>query len=362
MKDAAAVAEQVYEGEPVALEPVRNSQIAPSQSPAMMSPDTLRAEIARQREMRDIMTEYVKSQMVEGHHYYYFNKLGKQGQAEVGGPRDDKPALSQDGAYLIMGLFKCTPGRVETQIIRHEDEHFTVVAEAPIFNAEGALISTGNGSCSTRESKYAYRKGERVCPECGAAAIIKGKDFSGKGGPTDWICFAKKGGCGAKFADDDNAITGQQIGRVDNPDLADLENTVLKMAVKRATVAAVRKLPLVSELFSTDPQDGAGGGGREQAKPQSRNASPRSSQQPAAPSDAHGRASIQTSAVQTAVDLSKKLQKEYGVSSDELAAQFLPEGVSMFSNLTEEQAADINPGLSALINAKIAEAKEPRRG
>jgi hypothetical protein len=37
-----------------------------------------------------------------------------------------------------------------------------------------------------------------VCPKCGAAAIIKGKAEYGGG----WVCFKKKGGCGAKFAYD----------------------------------------------------------------------------------------------------------------------------------------------------------------
>jgi hypothetical protein len=37
-----------------------------------------------------------------------------------------------------------------------------------------------------------------LCPECGADAIIKSKEEYGGG----WLCYKKKGGCGAKFQDD----------------------------------------------------------------------------------------------------------------------------------------------------------------
>src|SRR5690606_19604899 len=119
-------------------------------------------EIQKQTEMRGILVEYVKSQMIPEHHYYSFNAGAK-------------PVLTQDGAYLINGLFKAIPGPVKTTIERSDDGHFTVYAEAVLFNQNGAQIATGDGMCSTRESKYAYRKGERVCPGCGEAAIIKGK-------------------------------------------------------------------------------------------------------------------------------------------------------------------------------------------
>jgi recombination protein RecT len=61
--------------------------------------------------------------------------------------------------------------------------------------------------------------------------------------------------------------------------------------------------------------------------------------------------------VAKAVDISTKLQKEYDVSFDDLATQFLPEGTAKFSELTEEQAAEAVPGLVELLNAKLAERK-----
>lgn len=348
MNESTAVAETIYEGEAVALEPTR--PVAPVALRTQLTPAALREEIEKQKEMRSIMKDYVQSQMVENHHYYYMSRVTNP-TAEI--KAGEKPALMQDGAYMIMSLYRCIPGSVRNDIIRHEDGHVTVVSEAPIYNADGHLIATGNGSCSTRESKYAYRKGERVCPDCGVGAIIKGKDFSGKGGPTGWVCFAKKGGCGAKFSDGDARIEEQQIGRIDNPDIADIENTVLKMSVKRATVAAVRKLPLVSDLFSTDPNDGAGNNTN---PPAPKNQSSRSTGQRSNAPEPSNEPDVPSS-VQSAVSLSTKLQKEFGVPADDLAAQFLPEGVKLFSKLSEEQAAEIIPGLSSLLNAKITEGR-----
>ena len=72
-------------------------------------------------------------------------------------------------------------------------------------------------------------------PVCGAATIIRGKAEYGGG----WLCFSKKGGCGAKYSDGDFRIEGQETGRVPNPDIADVVNTILKMAKKRALIDAV---------------------------------------------------------------------------------------------------------------------------
>lgn len=311
-----------------------------------MSPDSLREEIARQKEMRQIMTEYVRDAMKEGHHYYSFNTLGKENlPANV--PKD-KPALTQEGAYLICGLFRCFVGEVVTQIIREDGGHFTVVAKAPINNQNGVTIAVGDGTCTTRETKYAFRKGERACPECGAPAVIKGKDFSGQNKPAGWVCFAKKGGCGAKFPNGDERIETQSTGRVENPDLADLENTVLKMAVKRATVAGVKKLPLVSELFATDPNDNA------PAPAAAETGTPRQNARSRSASPAPQATVRADDKVATAVRLSKQLL-DRGIEMEQLVIQFLPEGVATFEALTPEQAAEAIPAMAELLNNKLDE-------
>jgi hypothetical protein len=113
------------------------------------------------------------------------------------------------------------------------------------------LIAESDGSCNSREQKYRYREAQRACPSCGQPCIIKGREEYGGG----WLCFKKKGGCGAKFADGDREIEGQQTGRVFNPDIADQVNTIQKMAQKRSLVASVLLAVNASEFFTQDVED-----------------------------------------------------------------------------------------------------------
>ena len=116
---------------------------------------------------------------------------------------------------------------------------------------DDSIVGTGLGSCSSFESKYRWRLAQRICPSCGATAIIKGRAEYGGG----WVCFDKKGGCKAKFDDTDRRITAQEIGRVENPDIIDTKNTVLKMAKKRAKIDAVIGVTRSSGLFTQDLED-----------------------------------------------------------------------------------------------------------
>ena len=65
----------------------------------------------------------------------------------------------------------------------------------------------------------------------------------------------KKGGCGEKFEDNDTRITKQESGQVANPDIADLTNTLEKMADKRALVAATLLATGCSDIFTQDLED-----------------------------------------------------------------------------------------------------------
>lgn len=111
----------------------------------------------------------------------------------------------------------------------------------------GESVGEGIGSCNSWESKYRYRNSSRVCPTCGAEAIIKGKAEYGGG----WVCYARRGGCGAKFADNDPAME-QEVGKVPNPDISDLINTCMKQAEKRAYVEATLSATGASAFFSQD--------------------------------------------------------------------------------------------------------------
>ena len=115
-------------------------------------------------------------------------------------------------------------------------------------------VARAEGSCSSRETKYRWRNEDRLCPVCGKPTIIKGKAEYGGG----WLCWKKSKngvGCGTTWPDGATEIESQVVGKVANPDLADLDNTVLKMADKRALVAATLIATGCSDIFTQDIAD-----------------------------------------------------------------------------------------------------------
>lgn len=163
----------------------------------------------------------------------------------------DKPSLFKAGAEKIAMAFRLSPTFKITKTDFGEGHREYEVVCSLTHAISGVFLGEGVGSCSTMESKYAYRKGSRKCPQCKAEAIIKGKDEYGGG----WLCYGKKGGCGAKFPDGDESIEKQSSDRVANVDLADQYNTILKMAKKRAQVDATLTATGTSDILTQDLED-----------------------------------------------------------------------------------------------------------
>lgn len=172
-------------------------------------------------------------------------------------PGTPKPTLYKPGAEKLCLMFRLDP---QYQVDRtfSPDGHLDVLVTCTLYHiTSGNRVASGVGSCSTRESKYAYRTAGRTCPSCGMeGAIIKGKDEYGGG----WLCFKKKNGCGAKFAVGDKSIEDQAAGRVANDELADVHNTIVKMACKRALIAGVLNATAASDIFTQDIEDMPGVG------------------------------------------------------------------------------------------------------
>lgn len=168
-----------------------------------------------------------------------------------------KPVLLKPGAEKLCNFFglepEFTPIYEEADWTgeRHAGEPFYYIRYRCRLMRNGQVLGVGEGSCNSWESKYRYRNANRKCPECERECIIAGKKEYGGG----WLCFAKKGGCGAKFLADDQRITGQAVGRVPNPDMADAVNTIQKMAQKRALVPATLLATSGSEFFTQDLED-----------------------------------------------------------------------------------------------------------
>ena len=207
------------------------------QGPSLIAP-VMNVALARERLMQ--FQQFVKEYLVDGEDFGTI-------------PGTPKPTLYKPGADKLCELYGLADEYEVTQ--RTEDferglfdyEVKCVLVRKP----EMLLVSTGLGSCNSYEKKYRWRDAQRKCPVCGKEAIIKGKEEYGGG----WLCFAKKGGCGAKFADNDPAIVSQSVGKVQNEDIADIKNTILKMAKKRSKIDATLSATRSSGIFTQDMED-----------------------------------------------------------------------------------------------------------
>jgi len=165
-------------------------------------------------------------------------------------PGTKKKTLLKSGAEKLCEIYGLADEYIMLREVEEWDRGLFAYTLKCVLKSrrDDSLVGEGVGSCSTYESKYRWRDEQRRCPHCGQSAIIKGKAQFGGG----WLCWAKKGGCGYKFAEDEKAITDQTIGRVENPDIIDARNTALKMAKKRAKIDAVIGATRSSGLFTQD--------------------------------------------------------------------------------------------------------------
>ncbi len=172
----------------------------------------------------------------------------------------NKPTLLKPGAEKIAKLL----GLADEYVILDKQETWTLpgffryLIKCRLISVKiGVVVSEGLGECNSMESKYRWRESQRKCPECGKETIIKGKAEYGGG----WLCFTKKGGCGAKWSDDTEEakmIAEQSVGRVENDDIFSQVNTILKMAKKRALVDAALSAGRLSDVFTQDLEDMSG--------------------------------------------------------------------------------------------------------
>lgn len=199
-------------------------------------------DIAVAMQRREQVIKFTKAIMVQGTDFGVI-------------PGTDKPTLLKPGAEKLTTFFGLAKRfqiieRVEdwTGQDHNGEPFFYYLYRCGLYRGE-MLIAEADGSCSSFESKYRWRKSERVCPNCGKANIRKSKQGGG------WYCWQKTDGCGATFKAGDPAIESQEVGRIPNPDVPDQVNTVQKMAQKRALVAATLLAVNASEFFTQDLED-----------------------------------------------------------------------------------------------------------
>lgn len=146
-------------------------------------------------------------------------------------PFTPKPTLYKAGAEVLCMTFKIAQEyRVEDLSTQSEARYrVTCIGRHQIT---GQILGEGLGECSSMEEKYAYRAA--VCKEEFDAAPESNKRVK-------WL----KGKNGS------NAYSVNQV----KTNVADLANTILKMACKRAMVAMTLNVTAASDIFSQDLED-----------------------------------------------------------------------------------------------------------
>ena len=180
-----------------------------------------------------LVTEIKKEVMKENLHYGLVPGCGK------------KPTLFKNGAELLCMSFGLSP-ESNIQINELGEGHREYIVTTTLRNQNGFVVASSAGSCCTKESKYRYRGNELIAtgkPVPKNYWVEKNNAILGTG------CVAKK---------DENGnwmIFKKGENKKENEDIADVYNTVLKMAVKRSLVASVLLATGGSCEFTQDIED-----------------------------------------------------------------------------------------------------------
>jgi len=232
------------EGSEALQETTDNGTVSPRSTPGLttISVNELTGRLGKIQQAR-------KQAMTEGTHF-----------GEI--PGVDKQTLLKPGAEILCTLFQFDP-QPDVQVIDLGGDHREYRVTGSLYHIPtGNRVGGGVGSCSTKEKKYRYRYVDEV-----TSVDVPG-DFWDTGESnaerdTSLLTSAlNKAGVDVPDSaevgtakDDDGEWKVKYSHKGENPDIADVYNTCLKMAKKRWLVDAVLTATAASEMFTQDVED-----------------------------------------------------------------------------------------------------------
>jgi hypothetical protein len=166
-------------------------------------------------------------------------------------PGTKKPTLLKPGAEKLCMVFRLEP---DYAIIREfrEDMFIAYTVKCILRHIPtGQTIASGVGSCNSREEKYRYRWIEELTD----VEVPKAYWDAKRAGDAKEM----KRLIGDGMRPRKNEETGKWVvatsQQVDNDNPWDLDNTIIKMASKRALVAATLNATAASDIFTQDAED-----------------------------------------------------------------------------------------------------------
>lgn len=164
-------------------------------------------------------------------------------------PGTQKPTLLKAGAEKLGFIFRLVP-KFDIKRSDFEKGHREYEIIASLYHQQtDVFVAQGVGSCSTMETKYRYRHEEKPTGQKVPKEYWDLKDSNFK--------KAKEliGGNGFKVSKVNGNWEIVSRLRIENPDIADVYNTVLKMAKKRAHIDAMITACAASDIFTQDLED-----------------------------------------------------------------------------------------------------------
>lgn len=174
----------------------------------------------------DLIQDVMKKVMKENEHY------GKI-------PGTNKPTLLKPGAEKLNVTFRLGPSYAIIEKIRDDDFIAYTVRCDLTHIPTGTMIASGIGSCNSKETKYRYHTentGREVPKEYWKdrdPKYIGGHEYSVRKKDGKWYI----------------------MHQVENENPWELDNTLVKMACKRALVAATLNGTAASDIFTQDVED-----------------------------------------------------------------------------------------------------------
>ncbi len=187
-----------------------------------MISDEMQSSITYMAQMRNALIAFTREVLVKDQDYGVV-------------PGVQKPTLLKPGAEKLMNLFvmsvefECTD-----KILDLQTKFIAYTYKATVRAKDGHIVTQCEGSVNSYEPKYRYIWMEKAKPDQATQDRLKAEG-SGKfrKSSSGWIW----------------------VERTENPDLIGLQNTMQKMAQKRAFVGAILLATNASEFFTQDVED-----------------------------------------------------------------------------------------------------------
>ncbi|QJD96818.1 hypothetical protein HH214_13540 [Mucilaginibacter robiniae] len=184
--------------------------------------DEMQSSITHMAQMRNALIAFTKEVLVKEQDYGVV-------------PGVQKPTLLKPGAEKLMNLFgmsvefDCTD-----KVLDIQSKFIAYTYKATARNKDGRIVTQCEGSVNSYEPKYRYIWMEKAKPSQAVQDQLKAEGMGKfRKSSSGWIW----------------------VERTENPDLVGLQNTLQKMAQKRAFVGAILLATNASEFFTQDVED-----------------------------------------------------------------------------------------------------------